>query len=103
MRSASPTPLLQIAAGSGSRSEPPLATGHPDLRFSALELGFARVELTGEAGGGDERLAVSLFSVPRWPWLARLLDDHVVARFTVDRSGEVDPPAVSEDGKRPDV
>lgn len=98
-----PTPLLQIGAGSGSRSEPPLATGHPDLRFAAMELGFARVELTGEAGGDDERLAVSLFSVPRWPWLARLLGHHVVARFTVDRSGEVDPPAASGDGKRPDL
>ena len=98
-----PTPLLQIVAGSGSRSEPPLATGHPDLRFSALKLGFVRVELTGEANGEDERLAVSIFEVPRWPWLARLLGHRLAARFAVDRSGGVDSPESSREGRRPDA
>ncbi len=83
-----PTPLLQIGAGSGSRAEPPLATGHPDLRYSALALGFARVDLIGESP--DERLEVSLFTVPRWPWLGQLVGHRSGARFAVDRRGRIE-------------
>lgn len=87
-----PTPLLQIGVGSGSRAERPLAHDHPDLLFSALELGFARIDRIGAPGAADERLAVSLFRVARWPWLARFVAPRRVALFVVDREGAVDDP-----------
>jgi len=93
-----PTPLLQIGAGSGSRAEPPLATGHPDLLHAEQALGFVRVDLVGAGDAEDaadaDRLVVSLFRVPRWPWLERLAGHRRVARFAVDRRGRVDPPPV---------
>lgn len=82
-----PTALLQIGAGSGSRAEPPLATGHPALLFSQQTLGFARVDLVGEAE--SERLVVSLYRVPRWPWLEALRGPALAARFEVDRAGRI--------------
>lgn len=96
-----PTPLLQVGAGSGSRAEPPLATGHPDLLHSALALGFARVELRGDAP--DDRLEVSLFTVPPWPFLADAMGHASGARFSVDRSGRVESLAPDRAGSRPDA
>jgi len=93
-----PTPLLQIGAGSGSRAEPPLATGHPDLLHASLALGFARIDLVeGEREGGSDgdvpdRLVVSLFRVPSWPWLERLIGFELAARYVVDRAGRVVSP-----------
>lgn len=83
----SPTPSLQIGIGSGSRALPPLARNHPQARFGAIELGFARIDLVGE--GDDERLAVSVFQTGRWPGLAWLQPTRLRARFDVDRQGRV--------------
>lgn len=96
-----PTPLLQIGAGSGSRAEPPLATGHPDLLHSALALGFARIELRGDAP--EDRLEVSLFTVPPWPFLSGAMGHTSGARFSVDRSGRVESLAPSRAESRPDA
>ncbi len=83
-----PTPSLHIGVGSGSRSTPPLARDHPDARFGALELGFARIDLVG-SGGTEERLSVRLFETPRWPWLAYFRNTRLRAHFEVDRLGRV--------------
>ena len=83
-----PTPSLHIGIGSGSRATPPLAQDHPDARFGALELGFARVDLVGH-GITEERLSVRLFEAPRWPWLAHFQKYEIRAHFEVDRSGQV--------------
>ena len=82
-----PSPLLQIGAGSGSRAEPPLARDLPAARFGALELGFARVDLIGR--DQEERLAVSLFGAARWPVFSRVRPHRELARFEVDRAGQV--------------
>ncbi len=82
-----PSSLLQVVAGSGSRAEPPLAQDPPGSLFSALELGFARVDLIGF--GADERLSVSLFGTARWPILARIRRHSRLAHFNVDRNGSV--------------
>jgi hypothetical protein len=84
----SPTPSLHIGIGSGSRAAPPLAQNHPDARFGALELGFARVDLVGH-GDAEERLSVRLFAAPRWPWLALFQSYRLRAHFEVDRLGQV--------------
>jgi hypothetical protein len=84
----SPTPSLHIGIGSGSRTVPPLAENHPDARFGALELGFARVDLVGH-GDAEERLSVRLFGAPRWPWLAHFQSYRLRAHFEVDRLGQV--------------
>jgi hypothetical protein len=89
----SPTALLQIGVGSGSRARSDPVVPHPALRFAALELGFARIDLVGQAP--DDRLAVSLYSVPSWPWLARLRGYRLRARFEVDRSGRVEGGSVA--------
>jgi tRNA A-37 threonylcarbamoyl transferase component Bud32/Icc-related predicted phosphoesterase len=83
-----PTPSLHIGIGSGSRATPPLAKDHPDARFGALELGFARVDLVG-LGDAEERLSVRLFEAPRWPWIAHFQKYRIRAHFDVDRSGQV--------------
>jgi hypothetical protein len=82
-----PTPSLQIGLGSGSRTLPPLAQNHPDARFGALELGFARVDLIGD--GAQERLSVSIYEAPRWPWLAHFQSYRMRVRFDVDRLRQV--------------
>lgn len=83
----SPTSLLQVAVGSGSRARSEPVPEHPDLLFAALELGFARVDLVARPPG--DRLLVSIFSVAPWPVLAQMSDYRVRARFEVDRSGRV--------------
>jgi predicted MPP superfamily phosphohydrolase len=82
----SPTPLLQLGVGSGSRAEPPLASvDHPDVRFSRLSLGFARIDLIGQ--GEAERLVATLIETARWPILTPLIKPRAVAQFSVDRNG----------------
>lgn len=83
-----PTPLLQLGLGSGARAEPPLASAdHPDVRFSRLALGFARIDLVGR--GEDERLIATLIEAPPWPLLSPFVGARAVARFEVDRGGRV--------------
>ncbi len=83
-----PTPSLHIGIGSGSRAIPPLARDHPDARFCALELGFARVDLVGH-GDAEQRLSVRLFETPRWPWIAHFQKTRLRAHFEVDLQGQV--------------
>lgn len=83
-----PTPSLHIGIGSGSRAAPPLARNHPDARFGALVLGFARIDLITPRDE-VERLSVRLFEAPRWPWLRLFRGDRLRAHFEVDRKGRV--------------
>lgn len=84
----SPTPLLQLGVGSGSRAGPPLASAdHPDVRFSRLALGFARIDLVGH--GESERLVATLIQTARWPILSPLIAPRAVAQFSVNRSGQI--------------
>ena len=82
-----PTPLLHIGVGSGSRAEPPLAQDHPESRFGAIDLGFARVDLVGQ--GAEERLSVRLFDAAPWPWLTPFRKSTLRAHYEVDRRGRV--------------
>jgi tRNA A-37 threonylcarbamoyl transferase component Bud32 len=82
-----PTQLLQIGAGSGSRASPPLAAEDVGALFSSLELGFARIDLDGEPE--HERLTVTLFGTVSWPLWSRFTQHRPRARFEVDRSGRV--------------
>ena len=52
------------------------------------------------APAANDRLVVSLFRVPGWPWLERLYGHRLVARYEVDRAGRVEPPD-REDDDRP--
>ena len=84
----SPIPSLQIGAGSGSRPAPPIASPeHPDVRFSRLALGFARIDLVGQ--NDSERLVVTLIQAPRYPVLSPFIEPQRVAQFEVDQAGEV--------------
>jgi 3-deoxy-D-manno-octulosonic acid kinase len=90
-----PSPLLQIGAGSGSRSAPPLAKDLPSSLFGAIELGFARIDLIGT--GSSERLSISIFATAPWPIWARLAGHSELASFEVDRSGSVRTLAVGDE------
>lgn len=81
------TPSLQVGVGSGSRASSPLAENHPDARFGALELGFARVDLIGR--DNDQRLSVRIFDAAKWPWLAHFRKPRLRAHFDVDLDGNV--------------
>lgn len=85
-----PEPLrgLHIGAGSGSRTDPPLAVAHPDARFGALSLGFVRIDLLGE--GDAARLVVSLVGTARWPILSAVQRPKRLAHFEISRRGEVE-------------
>ena len=83
-----PIPSLQLGLGSGSRAEEPLASpDHPDIRFSRRVLGFARIDLVGQAS--DERLVATLFESPDLPITERFTGSRSVARLSVDKSGRV--------------
>lgn len=93
-----PIPSLQLGLGSGARAEPPQASAdHPDLRFTRLALGFARIDLVGR--GSDERLVATLYEAPPWPLLSSWVPPRAVARFAVDRAGRVEP--LEPDGSDP--
>ena len=85
-----PVPALHIGAGSGSKATPPLAKDHPDVRFSRMSLGFARIDLIGTED--NERLSVTLTETNRYPILSILDPPRRVARFEVDREGRVSAP-----------
>ena len=80
---AAPGPRLQVVAGSGS-SVREISSANPDARFALGELGFARVDLVGDAVG--ERLVVSLFATERRPPFGGATARRV-ARFAVDPVG----------------
>lgn len=86
-----PIQALHVGAGSGSHATPPLAQDHPDVRFSRMVLGFARVDLVGK--GEDEQLVVTLTETGGWPILSALSPPRRVARFAVDLDGRVSSPA----------
>lgn len=85
-----PTPALHIGAGSGSKASGPLAKNHPDVRFSRMRLGFARIDLIGH--GEEERLSVTLTETTDWPILSLLDPPQRVARFEVNQQGRVFAP-----------
>ena len=82
-----PIQALHVGAGSGSHAKPPLARDHPDVRFSRMELGFARIDWVGEGEG--ERLIVTLTETAPWPIVSVLDPPKRVARFAVDLDGRV--------------
>ncbi|MEE3327503.1 MAG: metallophosphoesterase [Myxococcota bacterium] len=86
-----PLPALHVGAGSGSHTKPPLAQDHPDVRFSRMALGFARIDLVGR--GEEERLVVTLTETADWPILSAVDPPRRVARFEVDQEGRVSSPA----------
>jgi hypothetical protein len=85
-----PAPPLHVIAGGGSGAR---SLYGPDPRRKAgfKMPGFARVDLVGDgAGDGEEaRLVASLYGLPRFP--RRLVSDrpHLLARWSVDRAGQV--------------
>ena len=87
---AAPLPALHVGAGSGSKASGPLAQNHPDVRFSRMRLGFARIDLIGN--GQDERLSVTLTETNEYPILSLLDPPRRVARFEVDQQGRVFAP-----------
>jgi hypothetical protein len=82
-----PGPVLHAIVGSGARARgrPLGAVDHPARRYGAAQLGFARIDVLGS--GEDQRLVVSLFTTPDYPFLA---DAHpeLVSRWSVDRQGK---------------
>ena len=85
-----PGPPLLLVAGGGSSTNV-VTTEHPDLRYAARELGFARVDVVGS--GASQRLVASLYAVEA----RRFGSDRYarVASATVDRQlrVRVDPPS----------
>jgi hypothetical protein len=80
-----PGPRLVVIAGGGSHPNP-IKTRSRGRLFGYMGLGFARVDLIGEADA--QRLVVTLFSAPRWRgWLGR--PPEVLARWSVSVDGEV--------------
>jgi hypothetical protein len=85
-----PGPPLLLVAGGGSSAKV-VTTDHPDLRYAAQKLGFARVDLVGT--GDSQRMVASLYAVEaRGFGLDRY---ERVASATVDRQlrVRVDPPS----------
>jgi hypothetical protein len=78
-------PPLRIVAGSGARARPEITQPHPDRVYGAARLGFARVDLTGE--GSRERLRVSLYAAPPYPFLF-WVEPELVARWSIDSQGK---------------
>lgn len=82
-----PSTLVQVGAGSGSRAKPPLASAEAGSVFGRMQLGFARVDLVGEADRA--RLVVTLIGTPNWPFLSGIQARETLARFEVDASGRL--------------
>lgn len=78
-------PDLHVVVGSGARYRKILAP-HPQRRFQAERLGFARVDLVGDEAVG--RLVVSLFLSPTIP-LMRFGGPRLVERWSIGLSGEL--------------
>lgn len=83
-------PYLQVVAGSGSEARE-VRHRIEGARFSAVEPGFARVDLVGN--GDAARLVVSLVAVPGWMEIGR--EPAVVARWSVDLRGDVQQESLS--------
>jgi len=81
----SPGPRLHVIAGSGATIRP-IRFHYEHRRFALEQTGFARVDLVGR--GDDQRLVVSLFSMPRFP-IFFWAEPRLVSRWSVDRSGGV--------------
>ncbi len=79
-----PAAALQVVAGSGATIHR-IQYSHERQRFALERTGFARVDLV-EAPG--ERLVVSLYATPRYPFVF-WEEPELVARFSVDRDGAV--------------
>jgi hypothetical protein len=80
-----PGPALHIIAGSGATTRP-VRFHYEGRRFALEQTGFARVDLVGR--GEEQRLVVSLLSMPRFPILF-WAEPRLVSRWSVDRSGGV--------------
>jgi hypothetical protein len=80
-----PGPLLHVIAGSGSTVRP-VRFRYTDRRFALERTGFARVDLLGR--GSDQRLVVSLFTMPRFP-IFFWAEPRLVSRWSVDLSGNL--------------
>jgi hypothetical protein len=77
---------VHVIAGSGASTRPVESAGQD---FALPSLGFARVDLVSVAEG--QRLDVSLFSVPRWPW--DKAPSWPAARFHVDAAAHAEADA----------
>ncbi len=86
LETSGPGPYLHAIVGSGARARgrPPNATKHPARRYGAEQLGFARIDVFGS--GEDQRLAVSLFATPDYPFLGGA-HPRLVSRWSVDQNG----------------
>jgi hypothetical protein len=80
-----PGPALHVIAGSGGNARP-VRSAYADRRFAREQTGFARVDLLGR--GADQRLTVSLFTMPRHP-IVFWAEPRLVSRWSVDRAGGV--------------
>jgi hypothetical protein len=80
-----PGPALHVIAGSGGNVRP-LRFGYADRRFAREQTGFARVDLAGR--GAEQRLTVSLFTMPRYP-IFFWAEPQLVSRWSIDRAGGV--------------
>jgi hypothetical protein len=89
-------PRLVAIAGGGSGARPVKSQSEGRL-FSREGLGFARVDLLREAG--RERLAVTLFSAPRWRRLVGAAP-RVLTRWSVGLDGAVKSEPVARFAER---
>jgi len=80
-----PGPRLHVIAGSGSTVRA-VRFDYEGRRFALERTGFARVDLADR--GEDQRLVVSLFTMPRFP-IFFWAEPQLVSRWSVDRSGAV--------------
>jgi hypothetical protein len=80
-------PALHVIAGGGSNSRRvvPPAPVFEGRVFAMPATGFARVDLLGR--GAEQGLLVSLFSMPRWPWVF-WREPRLVSQWWVERGGE---------------
>jgi hypothetical protein len=80
-------PALHVIAGGGSnaRRVVPPAPVFEGRVFAMPATGFARVDLLGQ--GAEQGLLVSLFHMPRWPWVF-WREPQLVSGWWVEASGE---------------
>ena len=81
-----PDPPLHVISGAGSDRRRSRGTD-PGTRAEFAALGYVRVDLTD--AGSESRLVVSLYGVHRYPWVRRLRERRLLARWSVDLDGRV--------------
>jgi hypothetical protein len=81
-----PDPGLHLISGAGSNRRKN-RVDNPRVREDFEALGFARVDRVGT--GAAARLSVSLVRVHRYPWLRLVSNRWLLARWSVDLSGQV--------------